>query len=69
MKVGEYSALDFDVVAEIWVEVWKLLSQGTVEKKAAGEEVTIPDFVGVEWVMCALVGFVKYLSCLLFVIY
>ena len=49
MKVGEYSASDFDVVAEIWVEVWKLLSQGSVEKKAAGEEVTIPNFVGVEW--------------------
>ena len=49
MKVGEYSTLDFDVVAEIWVEVWKLLSQGSVEKKAVGEEVTIPNFVGVEW--------------------
>ena len=35
LNVGEYSALDFDVVAEIWVEVWKLLSQGSVEKKAA----------------------------------
>ena len=41
MKVGEYSALDFDVVAQIWVDVWKLLSQGSVKKKAAGEEVTI----------------------------
>ena len=49
MKVGEYPALDFDVMAEIWVEVWKLLSQGSVEKKAVGEEVTIPNFVGVEW--------------------
>ena len=64
MKVGEYPALDFDVTAEIWVEVWKLLSQGSVEKKAVGEEVTIPNFVGVEWVMCALVGFVKYLTCI-----
>ena len=41
LNVGEYSALDFDVVAEIWVDVWKLLSQGSVKKKAAGEEVTI----------------------------
>ena len=64
MNVGEYSASDFDVVAQIWVEVWKLLSQGSVEKKAVGEEVTIPNFVGVEWVMCALVGFVKYLTCI-----
>ena len=48
--------------AEIWVEVWKLLSQGSVKKKAAGEEVTIQMFVGVEWVMCALVGLVKYLT-------
>ena len=62
MKVGEYSTLDFDVVAEIWVEVWKLLSQGSVKKKAAGEEVTIQMFAGVEWVMCALVGLVKYLT-------
>lgn len=64
MNVGEYSASDFDVVAQIWVEVWKLLSQGSVQKKVVGEEVTIPNFVGVEWVMCALVGFVKYLTCI-----
>ena len=64
MKVGEYSALDVDVVAEIWVEVWKLLSQGSVQTKAVGEEVTIPNFVGVEWVTCALVGFVKYFTCI-----
>ena len=49
MNVGEYSASDFDVVAQIWVEVWKLLSQGSVQKKVVGEEVTIPNFVGVEW--------------------
>jgi len=42
---------------------------GECAEKAVGEEVTIPNFVGVECVMCALVGFVKYLSCLLFVIY
>ena len=64
MNVGEYSASDFDVVAQIWVEVWKLLSQGSVQKKVVGEEVTIPNFVGFEWVMCALVGFVKYLTCI-----
>ena len=64
MKVGEYSASDIDVVAEIWVEVWKLLSQGSVQTKAVGEEVTIPNFVGVEWVICALVGFVKYFTCI-----
>ena len=64
MNVGEYSASDFVVVAQIWVEVWKLLSQGSVQKKVVVEEVTIPNFVGVEWVMCALVGFVKYLTCI-----
>ena len=53
-----------DVVAEIWVEVWELLSQGSVQKKAVGEGVTIPNFVGGEWVMSALVGFVKYLTCI-----
>ena len=37
---------------------------GECAEKAVGEEVTIPDFVGVEWVMCALVGFVKYLACI-----
>ena len=64
MKVGEYSASDFDVVVEIWVEVWKLLPQGSVQKKAVGEELTIPIFVGVEWVMSALVRYVKYLTCI-----
>ena len=53
-----------DVVAEIWVEVWELLSQGSVQKKAVGEGVTIPNFVGGEWVMSGLVGFVKYLTCI-----
>lgn len=37
---------------------------GSVQTKAVGEEVTILNFVGVEWVICALVGFVKYLICI-----
>jgi len=38
LKVGEYSALDFDVVAQIWVDVWKLLSQGSVQKRQLGKK-------------------------------
>ena len=37
---------------------------GSVQKKVVGEEVIIPNIVGVEWVMCALVEFVKDLTCI-----